>query len=79
MLSDRLKTRKNTEIKNQRIFLPPHPPPPPSKKKGEAMLLSKSAMYRSKKSRFLKKQEASRLVFGHNSLFNKTLILGAIF
>ena len=50
MLSDRLKTRKNTEIKNQRIFLPPPPPPPspPSKKKGEAMLLSKSAMYRSK-------------------------------
>ena len=70
---------KIQKLKIGRFFTPPPPPPPALQKRGKAMLLSKSAMYCSKKSRFLKKQEASRLVFGHNSLFNKTLILGTIF
>ena len=53
MLSYCLKCRKNTESKNPKVA---------KKKKGRIMLLSKRAVCDSKKSKFIKQQEASGLL-----------------
>ena len=53
MLSYCLKCRKNTESKNPKVA---------RSKNGRIMLLSKCAVCDSKKSKFIKEQEASRLL-----------------
>ena len=53
MLSHCLKCRKNTESKNPKVA---------RTKNGRIMLLSKCAMCDSKKSKFIKEQEASGLL-----------------
>ena len=53
MLSDCLKHRKNTESKNQKVV---------KNKNGRIMLLSKYAVCDSKKSKFIKKQEARGII-----------------
>ena len=53
MLSPCLKCRKNTESKNPKVA---------RTKNGRIMLLSKCAMCDSKKSKFIKEQEASGLL-----------------
>ena len=53
MLSYCLKCRKNTESKNLKV---------PRTKNGRIMLLSKCAVCDSKKSKFIKQQEASGLL-----------------
>ena len=53
MLSYCLKCRKNTKSKNPEVA---------STKKGRIMLLSKCAVCNSKKSKFIKQQEASGLL-----------------
>ena len=60
MLPYWLKYRKNTESKNSKII---------ETKNGRIMLLSKCAVCDNKKSKFIKEQEASRLV---SSLETKT-------
>ena len=52
MLSYRLKSRKNTESKNQQVA---------RTKNGRKILLSKCTVYNSKKSKFIKQQEAKGL------------------
>ena len=53
MLSYCLKCRKNTESKNPRFA---------KTNKGKSIILSKCAVCESKKSRFIKEEEASRLL-----------------
>ena len=53
MLSYCLECRKNTESKNPKVA---------RTKNGRIMLLSKCAVYDSKKSKFIKQQEASGLI-----------------
>ena len=60
MLSYFLKCRKNTESKNSKVV---------ERKKGKIMLLWKCVVCNSKKSQFIKDQEACRLL---NSLGIKT-------
>ena len=69
MLSYCLKCRKNTESKN---------PKPPRTKNGRIMLLSKCAVCGSKKSKFIKEQEASGLLssLGRNGPLSKIPLLG---
>ena len=62
MLSRCLKCRKNTESKNPKVA---------KTNNGRIMLLSKCAVYDRKKSKFIKEQEASRLL---NSLGTKTAL-----
>ena len=62
MLSHCLKCRKNTESKNPKVA---------KTNNGRIMLLSKCAVYDRKKSKFIKEQEASRLL---NSLGTKTAL-----
>ena len=64
MLSYCLKCRKNAESKNPKVV---------RKKKGRIMLLSKYAVCNSKKSKFIKEQEAKGLL--GNLLGAKILIL----
>ena len=61
MLSYCLKCRKNAESKNPKVV---------RAKNGRIMLLSKCTVFNSKKSKFIKEQEASRLL---SSLGIKTL------
>ena len=70
MLSYCLKRRKNRESKNPRVA---------KTERGKPMLLPKCVVCGSKKSRFIKGQEASELLLGPNSPLNKIPILGAIF
>ena len=67
MLSYCLKCRKNTESKNSKVV---------KTKNRRMMLLSKCAVYNSKKSKFLQKQEAKGLL--GNLLGIKLPILGDI-
>ena len=67
MLSYCLKCRKNTESKNPKVA---------RSKNGRIMLLSKCAVCDSKKSKFIKEQEASGLL---SSLVIKTLLLDPLF
>ena len=62
MLSHCLKCRKNTESKNPKVA---------KTNNGRIMLLSKCAVCDRKKSKFIKEQEASRLL---NSLGTKTAL-----
>ena len=64
-----IKCRKNTESINARV----------SKTNGKTMVLSKSAIYDFKKSRFIKKQESRILSnLGLKTPLNKILLLGDI-
>ena len=71
MLSYCLKCRKNTENKNPEVV---------RAKNGRIMLLSKSAVWDSKKSKFTREQEASALSssFGTESPLNKIPLLGSL-
>ena len=66
-----LKCRKNTESKNPKVA---------KAKNGRIMLLSKCAVCDSKKSKFIKKQEASRLIssLGIKTPLNKIHLLGSL-
>ena len=67
-----LKCRKNTESINPKVS---------KTSNGKKMTLWKCAMYGIKKSRFIKKQEASRIIstLGLKTPLNKILLLGNIF
>ena len=69
MLSYCLKCRKNTESKNPKIA-----------KIGRIMLLSKCAICDSKKSKFIKQQEASGLLssLGIKTLLSKIPLVGPL-
>ena len=71
MLSDCLKYRKNTESKNPKFT---------RTKNGRIMLLSKCAMCDSKKSQFIKQQEASSLLssLGIKTPLSKILLVGPL-
>ena len=71
MLSYCLKCRKNTENKNPEVV---------RAKNGRIMLLSKSAVWDSKKSKFTREQEASALSssFGIEAPLNKIPLLGSL-
>ena len=71
MLSHCLKCRKNTESKNPKVA---------RTKNGRIMLLSKCAVCNSKKSKFLKQQEASGLLssLGIKTPLNKIPLLGPL-
>ena len=71
MLSYCLKYRKNTESKNPKIV---------KKKYRKIMLLSKCAVCGSKKSKFIKEQEASGLLttLGIKTPLSKILLLGPL-
>ena len=71
MLSYRLKCRKNTESKNPKVA---------RTKKVIIMLLSKWAICNSKKSKFIKQQEASRLLssLGTKTTLSKTPLVGPL-
>ena len=71
MLSYCLKCWKNSESKNPKV---------PRTKKGTIMLLSKCAVSDSKKSKFIKQQEASRLLssLGIKNPFSKMLFVGPL-
>ena len=71
MLSYCLKYRKNTESKNPKIV---------KKKYRKIMLLSKCAVYGSKKSKFIKEQEASGLLttLGIKTPLSKIPLLGPL-
>ena len=66
-----LKCRKNTESKNPKVA---------KAKNGRIMLLSKCAVRDSKKSKFIKEQEASRLIssLGIKTPLNKIHLLGSL-
>ena len=66
-----LKCRKNTESKNPKVA---------KTKNGRIMLLSKCAVCDSKKSKFIKQQEASGLLssLGIKTLLNKIPLLGPL-
>ena len=66
-----LKCRKNTESLNPRVS---------RSNNGKTMTLSKCAICGSKKSRFIKKQEASGILsnLGLKTSLNKILLLGGI-
>ena len=72
MLSYCLKCRKNTEKKKPKI---------PRTKYGRIMLLSKFSVYDSKKSKCIKKQEASGLLstLGIKTPLSKMPLLGPVF
>ena len=67
-----LKCRKNTENINPRVS---------KTSNGKTMLLSKCAIYGSKKSRFIKKQEASGILssLGLKTPLSRVLLLRDIF
>ena len=71
MLSYCLKYRKNTESKNPKVV---------KKKYRKIMLLSKCAVCDSKKSKFIKEQEASGLLttLGIKTPLSKILLLGPL-
>ena len=71
MLSYCLKCRKNTESKNPKVA---------RTKTGRIMLLSKCAVCNSKKSKFIKQQEASGLLssLGIKTPLNKIPLLGPL-
>ena len=71
MLSYCLKCRKNTESKNLKLAVT---------KNGLIMLLPKCAVCDSKKSKFIKEQEASRLLssLGRKTPLNKIPLLGPL-
>ena len=71
MLSYCLKCRKNTESKNPKVV---------KTKNGRIMLLSKCAVCDSKKSKFIKQQEASGLLssLGIKTPLNKIPLLGPL-
>ena len=72
MLSYCLKCRKNTESKNPKVV---------KTKNGRKMLLSKCVVCNSKKSKFIKEQEASELLgsLGIKSPLSKIPLVGLIF
>ena len=72
MLSYCLKCRKNTESKNPKVV---------KTKNGRIMLLSKCVVCNSKKSKFIKEQEASELLgsLGIKSPLSKIPLVGLIF
>ena len=63
-----LKCRKNTESKNPKVV---------RTENGRTILLSKCAMYNSKKSKFLKKQEAKWLLSDLSGFLSDLPILNA--
>ena len=71
MLSYCLKCRKNTESKNPKAV---------RTKNGRKMLLSKCVVCDSKKSKFIKEQEASGLLssLGKNTALNDITLLGPL-
>ena len=71
MLSYRLNCRKNTESKNPKVA---------RAKKVIIMLLLKCAICNSKKSKFIKQQEASRLLssLGTKTTLSKTPLVGPL-
>ena len=71
MLSYCLKCRKNTESKNPKVT---------RTKNGRIMLLSKCAVCESKKSKFIKQQEASGLLssLGIKTPLSKILLIGPL-
>ena len=71
MLTYCLKFRKNIESKNRKVL---------TTKKGRIMLLSKCTVCDSKKSKFFKEQEGSRLLtsLGIETLLNKIPLLGPL-
>ena len=71
MLSYCLKCRKDTESKNPKVV---------RTKNGRTMLLSKCAVCNSKKSKFLKEQEASGLLssLGIKTLLSKISLVGPL-
>ena len=71
MLSYCLKCSKNTESKNPKLV---------KTKNGRIILLSKCAMWYSKKSRFIKEQEASGLLssLGIKALLSNISLVGAL-
>ena len=71
MLSYCLKCSKNTESKNPKLV---------KTKNGRIILLSKCAMWYSKKSRFIKEQEASGLLssLGIKALLSNLSLVGAL-
>ena len=71
MLSYCSKCRKNTESKNPKVL---------KTKNGKIMLSSKCEVCRSKKSKFIKEQEASRLLssLGIKTPLSKIFLVGPI-
>ena len=71
MLSHCLKCRKNTESKDPKIV---------RTKNGRIMVLSKCEVYKSKKLKFIKQQEASGLLssLGIRTPLNKIPLLGSL-
>ena len=71
MLSYSLKCRKNTESKNPKVV---------RTKNGRIMLLSKCSLSNSKKSKFLKEQEARGLLssLGIRTPLSQILLLGPL-
>ena len=71
MLSYCLKCSKNTESRNPKLV---------KTKNGRIILLSKCAMWYSKKSRFIKEQEASGLLssLGIKALLSNISLVGAL-
>ena len=71
MLSNCLKCRKNTESKNPKVV---------RTKNGSIMLLSKCAMWDSKKSNFIKEREASASLnsLGIKTHFSKIPLVGPL-
>ena len=69
MLSYCLKCRKKTESKNPRFV---------KTKKLKPMLLSKRAMYDSKKLRFIKEQETSRIIVSLVKPLSEIPLIGLI-
>ena len=71
MLTYCLKFRKNIESKNRKVL---------TTKNGRIMLLSKCTVCDSKKSKFFKEQEGSRLLtsLGIETLLNKIPLLGPL-
>ena len=71
MLSYCLKCSKNTESKNQKLV---------KSKNGRIILLSKCAVWYTKKSRFIKEQEASGLLssLGIKALLSNISLVGAL-
>ena len=71
MLSYCLKCWKNTKSKNPKVV---------KRKNGKIMLLSKRAVCDSKKSRFIKEKEASRLLssLGISSLLSRIPLVGPL-
>ena len=71
MLSYCLKCSKNTESKNPKLV---------KTKNGRIILLSKCAMWYSKKSRFIKEQEATGLLssLGIKALLSNISLVGAL-